>query len=115
VYRDGVPITNLPDDGGGVVWPDPAGTRIVQIGIDNKVSLYTLDGTLRWAKPVVRPSQAVWLGDGGLAIVGMAGVERVDPATGVRLSARCGWRFGRSAQHHARSLMVEPLCAHPEP
>lgn len=109
VYADGKPTGTLPHDGPVAVWPDPAGTRVVEIG-QRTVSLVQVDGAVLWTQDLVAASQALWLADGAIAIVTAAGIARVDAATGAVTAARCGWKFGRSAKLHPMNARIEPVC-----
>jgi hypothetical protein len=111
VYADGKPIATLPSQGPSSLWPDPTGTRVVEVG-PNTIGLYaSADGKRLWAQDLSAVQEAIWLGDGGLAITSAGGIARLDPATGTVLSARCGWRFGLSSKPHPPTSRVEPLCA----
>jgi hypothetical protein len=114
VFRDGKRTGTLPADAPVSLWPDPEGTRIVEVGTQ-AVTLVGLDGKVVWTKPLAGTSQALWLADGALAVVSAAGIARLDPATGAVTAARCGWGFGASAQPHPPATRVEPLCGQLEP
>jgi DNA-binding beta-propeller fold protein YncE len=110
VYRDGKRVGTLPTDGPVSVWPDPAGGRIVEIA-PHAVSMVTTAGQRAWTMQLDRPTSAVWLSDGALAIVTAAGIVRVEPATGNVMATRCGWGFGLSATPHASPPAIEPVCS----
>jgi len=110
VYRDGRRIGSLPVETPTGVALDPRGTQLVQLTA-RSIALVDLDGTQRWARPLQGISQAVWLDDGALVLVGAGGVARVDAASGEVTAARCGWRFERSTRQHPVAGFVEPLCA----
>ncbi len=95
---------------GGSIWPDPKGTRVVELA-QRSISLVGLDGTRAWALPVDGTTEALWLDDGGLALLGTGGLARVDAATGTVTAARCGWRFGLAARPHPISPRIEPICS----
>ena len=110
IYRDGAWVGTLPTDGAVAVWPAPTGSHVVLIGA-NRVSLVARDGKKVWTQPIQGASEALWLDDSSLAILGAGGLARFDVATGKVLAARCGWRFGPSAKPHPVSAQVEPMCA----
>jgi hypothetical protein len=109
-YRDGKRVASLPADGPVSVWPDPAGGRIVEIAT-KAVSLVTSDGKRQWTVAIDHPTTAVWLSDGGLAIVTAAGIARLDPATGKPTAVRCGFGFGLATAVHPTAPPVEPVCS----
>jgi hypothetical protein len=110
VYRDGT----LPAAEPVSLWPDPQGTRIAEVGTQ-AVTLVGADGTVAWTKQLAGASQVLWLADGALAVISVAGIARIDPATGNVTAARCGWGFGASAQLHPPAPRIEPACAQLEP
>lgn len=114
VFAAGKRIGTLPTDGPVSLWPEPTGEHIVELGMHD-VSLVALDGTRRWVQQIEGASQALWLADGGLAIVTAAGVARLDGKTGAITAARCGWQFGLSAKPHPPAPRVEPVCVALEP
>jgi hypothetical protein len=109
VYGDGKRIGTLPTDGPTAVWPDPKGSRVVEVG-QRSIRLAGIDGTVIWAQPLQGVTEALWLDDGAIGVVSAAGVARLDAATGAVLAARCGWHFGLSAKQHPVSPRVEPVC-----
>jgi hypothetical protein len=113
-YRDGKRTGTLPADGPVSLWPDPQGTRLAEVGTQ-AVTLVGRDGKVRWAKQLAGASQALWLADGGLAVISGAGIARLDPDTGAVTAARCGWGFGASAKPHPAAARVEPVCTQLEP
>ena len=110
IYRDGKPVGVLPHDGPVALWPDPQGTRLVEIGGRN-IALYGVDGTRAWVQPISGATQALWLSDGAIAIVSAAGILRLDAATGSITAARCGWKFGLSPKPHPATPRIAPICA----
>lgn len=114
VYRGGKRTGTLPTDGPVSLWPDPEGTRLVELGTD-AVTLVGVDGKLLWKKALSGGSQVQWLGDGALAVITAAGIARLDAATGNPTATRCGWGFGASAQPHPPAARIEPVCAQLEP
>lgn len=111
VYADGKPIATLPSQGPNSLWPDPTGTKVVEVGA-NQIGLYSsTDGKRLWVKDLAAAQEAIWLTDGAIAITSAGGIARLDPATGTVTSARCGWRFGLSTKPHPPTSRVEPLCA----
>jgi hypothetical protein len=109
VYASGKPAGVLPSDGPVALWPDPAGARVVEVG-QRSVSLYKLDGTREWVQELAGTTEALWLGDGSIAIVSAAGIARLDAATGKVLAARCGWKFGITNKPHPVTPQIEPVC-----
>jgi hypothetical protein len=109
IYVDGQPVGKLPNDGPVALWPDPTGTRVVEVGA-RAVSLYTTDGKKVWSQELAGTTEALWLSDGAIAIVSAAGIARVDAATGAVTAARCGWRFELSSKPHPAAPQIEPLC-----
>jgi hypothetical protein len=109
IYADGKRSHPMPTDGPTAVWPDRKGARVIQVG-QRSISMVTLDGTRRWAQPLQGVTEAIWLDDGGIAIVSAAGIARLDAATGDVQAARCGWRFGLASKQHPVSPRVEPVC-----
>lgn len=107
---DGKAIATLPADGPVSLWPDPTGTRVVEVGA-HAIGLYRLDGTQVWLQNLARAQRALWLSDGSLAITSAGGLARLDPATGAVVSARCGWRFGLTSKPHPPTPRLEPLCS----
>lgn len=110
IYRDGTWIGVLPTGGPVAVWPSPTGSHIVLISA-NRVSLVARDGTNVWTQPIQGASEALWIDDTTIAILGAGGLARFDAMTGKLLAARCGWRFGLSLKPHPVSAHVEPMCA----
>jgi hypothetical protein len=109
VYANGKRVGTLPSDGPIEVFPDRAGERVLQIGQRN-LSLVTLDGATVWTQSIHGVREALWLDDGGLAVISAAGVARLDPATGEVVAARCGWHFGLEDKPHPPASHLEPLC-----
>jgi outer membrane protein assembly factor BamB len=109
VFADGKQIGKLPTDGPVALWPDPQGTQLVLVS-QRSVALVALDGTRRWLKPLQGVSEALWLDDGTLAIVSLAGIARLDPRTGDLIAARCGWKFGLARTQHPIPAHFEPIC-----
>ncbi len=99
----------MPTDTAVALWPSPTGEYIVLISA-NRVSLVTRDGTNVWTQAIQGASEALWIDDATLAILGAGGLARFDAKTGKMLAARCGWRFGLSSKPHAVSAQVEPMC-----
>jgi len=110
IYQDGAQVGEVATEGSVVLSPDPKGTALVELA-PRSVALATLDGTKRWAVPVDGTTEALWLDDGALVLVGSGGLARLDAATGAVTAARCGWRFGLSARPHPASPRIEPVCA----
>ena len=110
VYADGKRTGKLASDGPAMMYPDLAGTRILQVG-QRSVTLVALDGAVAWTQTLEGVTEALWLDDGSIGIVSAAGLARLDAATGKVLAARCGWRFGLAARQHPVSPRVEPVCA----
>lgn len=109
VVRDGKQVAKLPTERPVALSPDPEGKRYLEIS-QHEVALVAHDGTRAWTLAVSGVSEAHWLGDGGLALVGVGGIARVDAATGAVQAARCGWRFGLTKTAHRGSSRSEPLC-----
>jgi hypothetical protein len=105
----GARVGVLPHDGPVGLWPDPRGTRVVEVG-QQAVALYTVDGKLVWSQNIGGGNQALWLSDGAIAIVTAVGIARLDAATGAVQSAKCGWRFGLSPKPHPVTPRIEPVC-----
>lgn len=110
VYADGKPLKTLPNTGAIALWPEPAGTRYVEVA-PSSVALYDLAGKQRWFQQLSTSQEALWLTDGSIAITSAGGIARLDAATGNVLAARCGWRFGLASKPHPAAPRVEPLCA----
>lgn len=110
IYRDGAWTGTVPTDGPVAVWPSPSGSHIVLIS-STRVSLVARDGKTVWTQPIQGASEALWIDDATLAILGAGGLARFDAMTGKLLAARCGWRFGLSSKPHPVSAHVEPMCA----
>jgi hypothetical protein len=110
VYADGKPVRTLPNTGAIALWPDPTGTRYVEVA-QSSVALYDLEGKQLWFQQLATSQEALWLTDGAIAITSAGGIARLDPATGAVTAARCGWRFGLSAKPHPATPRVEPLCS----
>jgi hypothetical protein len=109
MYRDGKQLGFMPTDGPTALWPDPKGTRVLQVS-QRSVAMVGTDTTRKWAQPLQGVTEAIWLDDNTIAIVSAAGIARVDANTGDVQAARCGWRFGLSAKQHPISPRVEPVC-----
>ena len=109
MYRDGKPLGHMPTDGPTALWPDPAGTRVLQVS-QRSVAMVGVDTTRKWAQPLQGVTEAIWLDKNTIAIISAAGIARVDANTGQVQAARCGWRFGLSAKQHPISPRVEPVC-----
>jgi hypothetical protein len=109
MYRDGKQLGVMPTDGPTALWPDPRGTRVLQVG-QRSIALVATDGARKWAQPLQGVTEAIWLDDSTIAIISAAGIARVDAATGDVQAARCGWRFGLSPKAHPISPRVEPVC-----
>jgi hypothetical protein len=109
VLAPGKILNTLPHEGTVTLWPDPRGTRVAEVG-GNQVALYKIDGTLLWKQPVVNANQVLWLSDDALAVITVAGIARLDAATGAIGVARCGWGFGLQATAHNPPNRIEPLC-----
>jgi hypothetical protein len=109
MYRDGKSLGQMPTDGPTALWPDPKGTRVIQVS-QRSIALVGVDTARKWAQPLQGVTEAIWLDDKTIAIVSAAGIARVDAATGDVQAARCGWRFGLSAKQHPISPRVEPVC-----
>lgn len=110
VYRDGKWIGMLPTDGHSAVWPSPSGSHVLLIST-NRLSLVARDGTKVWTQAIQGASEALWIDDATLAILGAGGLARFDAMTGKLLTARCGWRFGLTLKPHPVSAEIEPMCA----
>jgi hypothetical protein len=95
------------------VWPEPTGARIVEIAT-HAVTLVTGEGKRVWTTALDHASQALWLGDGALALVTATGVARIDPASGKVTAARCGWLFGFATTPHPRTPQVDTMCEQSE-
>lgn len=109
MYRDGKQLGFMPTDGPTALWPDPKGTRVLQVS-QRSVAMVATDTTRKWAQPLQGVTEAIWLDDNTIAIVSAAGIARVDANTGDVQAARCGWRFGLSPKQHPISPRVEPVC-----
>ena len=109
MYRDGKQLGFMPTDGPTALWPDPKGTRVLQVS-QRSVAMVGTDTVRKWAQPLQGVTEAIWLDDNTIAIVSAAGIARVDANTGDVQAARCGWRFGLSAKQHPISPRVEPVC-----
>ena len=109
MYRDGTALGQLPTDGPAAVWPDPTGTRVLQVS-QRAVTLVGVDGRRVWAQPLQGVTEAVWLDDATVSLVSAGGVAHLDAATGHVRAARCGWQFGLSAKPHPVAPRVEPVC-----
>jgi hypothetical protein len=109
MYRDGKALGFMPTDGPTALWPDPNGSRVLQVS-QRSVSMVGIDGTRKWAQPLQGVTEAIWLDANTLAIISAAGIARVDANTGAVQAARCGWRFGLSPKQHPISPRVEPVC-----
>lgn len=104
----------LPHEGNVTLWPDPKGTRVLEVGA-NQLALYKLDGTLLWKQSVIAASEALWPTDDTIVITTAAGIARLDAATGTVAAMRCGWRFGLSDKPHVGGARIEPLCTQLRP
>ncbi|MEO8843510.1 MAG: hypothetical protein ABI591_19425 [Kofleriaceae bacterium] len=109
VLAPGKNLATLPHDGTVTLWPDPKGTRVLELGATG-AALYRIDGTLVWKLPLIGSSEAVWSGDRAISLVTASGVARIDAATGTVVAARCGWKFGLTATPHPQPPRVEPIC-----
>ncbi|HLL21358.1 MAG TPA: hypothetical protein VK427_04460, partial [Kofleriaceae bacterium] len=110
MYRHGKLLGQLPSDAPVTLWPDPRGTRVLQVSATSS-TLVGVDGTIIWSQPVLGGvHEAFWLDNDTLALVGPAGIARVNAASGTVEAARCGWRFGLSAQKHPQTSRIEPIC-----
>ena len=109
VYGDGKLVGTLPTDGPVGLWPDPTGTRVVEVGA-RAIALYTLDGKLVWNDQIASTTEARWLDNETIAVISAAGIARLDARTGAVMTARCGWRFGLSTKPHPPGPRIEPLC-----
>jgi hypothetical protein len=109
VLAPGKNLATLPHDGTVTLWPDPKGTRVLELGATG-AALYRTDGTLVWKLPLLGSSEAVWSGDAAISLVTASGVARIDATTGNVISARCGWKFGLTATPHPQPARVEPIC-----
>ncbi|MBA3503492.1 MAG: hypothetical protein H0T65_24230 [Deltaproteobacteria bacterium] len=109
MYRDGKPLGFMPTDGPTALWPDPTGTRVLQVS-QRSVAMVGVDTTRKWALPLQGVTEAIWLDANTIAIISAAGIARVDANTGDVQAARCGWRFGLSSKQHPISPRVEPVC-----
>jgi len=110
VYADGKQVRTLPNTGPASLWPEPAGTRVVQTS-QTSITLFDAGGKQVWTQPLATAQEALWLSDGAIAITTAGGVARLDPATGVIAAARCGWRFALTSKLHPAPPGIEPLCA----
>jgi hypothetical protein len=106
----GIKLGTLPHDGSVTLWPDPTGSRLVEIGL-HTVSLVRVDGTLVWRQWLAGGDSAVWLADGAIALVASTGIVRLDAATGVPQVARCGWQFGLTTTPHPSIQRTETVCS----
>jgi hypothetical protein len=109
MYRDGKQLGFMPTDGPTALWPDPKGTRVLQVS-QRSVAMVGTDTTRKWVQPLQGVTEAIWLDDNTIAIISAAGIARVDASTGDVQAARCGWRFGLSPKQHPISPRVEPVC-----
>lgn len=109
MYRDGKLLGTMKTDGPTSLWPDPTGTRLVQV-THLGVGMYGLDGKPLWSVPFTSVTQVLWLDDGAIVLVTAAGIVRVDAATGAVRAARCGWGFGLSPNPHPAGPSLEPVC-----
>lgn len=110
VYADGKQVRTLPNSGAIALWPEPGGTRYVEVA-QNTVAMYDGGGTQLWLQQLATSQEALWLTDGAIALTSAAGIARLDPATGTVTAARCGWRFGLAKKPHPSTPRVEPLCS----
>jgi hypothetical protein len=110
VYADGKLVRTLPNSGAIALWPEPGGTRYVEIA-QSTVAMYDSAGTQLWLQQLATSQEALWLTDGSLALTSAGGIARLDPATGAVTAARCGWRFGLARKPHPATPRVEPLCS----
>jgi hypothetical protein len=109
VLAQGKVLATLPHDGTVTLWPDPQGTRVAEVGA-NHVALYKVDGTLVWKQAITGANEVLWPTDDTLAVITVAGIARLDAATGAVGVARCGWGFGLQATAHNSPVRIEPLC-----
>ncbi|HEV7558658.1 MAG TPA: hypothetical protein VGO00_24475 [Kofleriaceae bacterium] len=109
-YLDGKRLGTLPTEGQTALWPDPSGQRIIEI-TPQSIGLFTLDGKRVWMQMLAGANEAVWLGDGSIAVLTSSGVARLDAQSGAIAATRCGWRFGLSVKPHPQSAHLEPVCA----
>lgn len=109
MFQDGKDLGKVVTAGPGAIWPEPKGTQLVMLG-QRSVSLVGLDGT-KWALAIEGTTEALWLDDGGIILVGNGGLARIDAASGAVTAARCGWRFGLAARPHPVTPRIEPVCA----
>lgn len=110
IYDDGAEVGTVPNALVGGLFPSPGGAMFVHF-LNRVVALMLADGTQRWSRALEGANDVVWLDDGAFALVGGAGLARIDAATGQLQAARCGWRFGFSPRPHVEVQRVEPLCA----
>lgn len=109
VLSPGKTLATLPHDGAVTLWPDPKGTRVLELGAAG-AALYRIDGTLAWKLPLLGASEAVWSDDNAISLITASGVARIDAATGNVIAARCGWKFGLTATPHPQPPRIEPIC-----
>ncbi len=114
VLAPGKVLAALPHDGPVTLWPDPTGTRVLEVG-SSVVALYQLDGTLVWKQHVVGATEALWTSDRAIAIITASGIAMLDAASGAPTAARCGWRFALAAMPHPGGTHVEPICTQLRP
>jgi len=114
VLANGKRIGTLPTDGPTALFPDRDGARILLVS-QRSVSLVNLDGRRVWSQAIQGVTEALWLDDGGLAIISAVGIARLDPATGELVAARCGWQFGLTTKPHPVTPRFETLCTQLRP
>jgi hypothetical protein len=91
------------------LWPDPAATQILTVGL-TAIALHRTDGTRLWTRELPRMRDAIWLSDGDLAVVQNSGIVRLDRTSGEIKAARCGWGFGLSTTALPPTPPIEPIC-----
>ena len=111
IFTSGTRTGLMPHDGPVALWPDPSATRVLESAA-RALTLYQIDGKLLWTANLAGINEALWLGDGSIAIVTASGIARLDAATGGVVAARCGWQFGLAPKPHPPAARVEPVCTH---
>ena len=93
IYEHGKPGARLVGVGARQLRPSPDGARVAVIG-DGAIAVLDRAGVERWTAPVRDGDTVAWLGGGELAIAYPTGIEVRAADTGAVTARRCGWAFG---------------------
>ncbi len=91
------------------LWPEPKGGGAIELGKD-RATFVRRDGTVVWDRAITGGVRALW-SNGSVVIAASTGLVELDAKTGTVRGARCGWKFGTTAELQPAAAQIEPVCA----